>query len=86
MIAASKRTKLTPPELAKQWGIDVAKVLHWIKIGELRAINAATDRNGRSRYLIDLADLSAFEAARTVQPPMPRLRKRRSDSSIIEFF
>ena len=37
MIATSRKTKLTPPELAKQWGIDVQKVLHWVKSGELRA-------------------------------------------------
>ena len=36
MIAPSRKTKLTPPELAKQWGIDVQKVLYWIKAGELR--------------------------------------------------
>lgn len=34
------RTKLSPPELAKRWGIDPAKVIAWIHSGELRAINA----------------------------------------------
>ena len=86
MQVASRKTKLTPPELAKSWGIDVAKVLHWIKAGELRAINAATDRNGRSRYLIDVIDVQVFEAGRTVQPPTPRIRRRRADPSVIQFF
>ena len=86
MIASSKRTKLSPPQLAAAWGIDVAKVLTWIKAGELRAINAATDRNGRARYLIDQADISIFELSRAVQPPTPRIRRRRKDPSVIEFF
>lgn len=86
MSAASRKTKLTPPELAKLWGIDVQKVLHWIKSGELRAINAATDRSGRPRYLIDISDLAAFEASRAVQPPTPRIRRQRADPNVIQFF
>ena len=86
MIAAPKRTKLTPPQLAAMWGIDVAKVLHWIKSGELRAINVASDRNGRPRYAIDMADIAVFEARRAVQPPAPRIRRRRADPGVIQFF
>ena len=86
MIAASRKTKLTPPELAKLWGIDVQKVLHWIKSGELRAVNLATRRDGRPRYAIDVADIAIFEASRAVQPPAPRMHRRRVDPSIIEFF
>ena len=86
MTATSKRTKLTPPQLAAAWGIDVAKVLHWIKAGELRAINVATDRNGRPRYAIDVADIAVFEASRAVQPPAPRIRRRRADPNVIAFF
>jgi CHAT domain-containing protein len=86
MIAASKRTKLSPPQFAAQWGIDVQKVLHWIKAGELRAINLATRRDGRPRYAIDQADIAVFEASRAVQPPTPRVRRRRADPNVIEFF
>ena len=86
MIAPSHKTKLSPPQLAAQWGIDVAKVLTWIKAGELRAINAATTRTGRPRYLIDQADIATFEAGRAVQPPAPRIRRRRVDPNVIQFF
>ena len=83
----STRTKISPPELACRWGIDQAKILKWIKAGELRAINAATDRNGRARYLIDVADILVFEASRAVQPPAPHVRRRRrADPGVIEFF
>lgn len=86
MIAASRKTKISPPELAKQWGVDPAKIVHWIKTGELRAVNLATDRNGRPRYAIDIADVAIFEAARAVQPPTPWVRRRRVDPSVIQFF
>ena len=86
MIATYRKTKVTPPELARQWGIDVAKVLKWIKSGELRAVNLATTRTGRPRYAIDQADMAIFEASRAVQPPAPRVRRRKKDPSIIEFF
>jgi Uma2 family endonuclease len=80
------KTKLTPPELAKQWGVDVAKILHWVKSGELKAINIATDRNGRARYAIDVADIAIFEASRSVQPPVAWIRRRRADPNVIQYF
>lgn len=86
MIATSRKTKISPPELAKQWGVDPAKVVTWIKSGELRAINIATDRNGRPRYAIDVADVQVFEAGRSVQPPTPRVRRRRADPGVVQFF
>jgi hypothetical protein len=86
MIATFNRTKLSPPQLAARWGIDVQKVLHWIKAGELRAINVATRCDSRPRYAIDLADIALFEAARTVQPPAPRIHRRRVDPNVIQFF
>ena len=57
------RTKLTPPELARRWGVSPDKILAFIRSGELRAVNAAASPNGRPRWLIDLADLAVFEQA-----------------------
>lgn len=59
--------KLTPPQIAKQWGIAPEKVVAWIQAGELRAIDASTTRGKRPRYLIDIEDLAAFEKSRLVQ-------------------
>jgi len=83
----SSRTKLTPPELARRWGIGGDKVLTWIRNGELRAINVATRLASRPRYLIDERDVVAFESARAViaKPTIRRQRKRRS-TSVIAFF
>jgi hypothetical protein len=86
MPAIAPRKKITPPALAAQWGVDVAKILHWIRSGELRAVNLATDPNGRPRYAIDQADILAFELSRQVQPPPPRVRRRRADPAVHQFF
>jgi hypothetical protein len=86
VIAAPRKTKVSPPQLAAQWGVDVHKIIGWIRSGELRAVNLATRRDGRPRYAIDVADLAAFEAARAVTPPTPRIRRRRTDPSVIQFF
>lgn len=80
--------KITPPTLAKSWGISVDKVLAWIRSGELRAIDVSTRRGGRPRYLIDDGDIEAFEQLRAVQPiPKPkRGRRKERDDSVIEFY
>ena len=74
--------------LARRWGISPCKILAWIRSGELPAINAATNRAGRPRYLIDIADLVIFENRRSAArppPPSPR-RKRKKFEDVIEFF
>lgn len=63
-MSTISQTKLTPPELARRWKVSADKVLHWIRSGQLRAINAATDPGGKPRYLIDIADIAAFEEKR----------------------
>ncbi len=85
-----ERTKLTPPELARLWGLSRAKVVAFIRSGELQAINVANARCSRPRYLIDREDIAVFEKARRVIPDggsstAPRLRRKNS-SDIKEFF
>ncbi len=83
------RTKLTPPQIAKRFGIDVNKILGWIRSGELRAINGARKANGtKPRFLVDVADLEAFERSRQVSPPpAPAPRARRSKpSDVIQYY
>jgi len=76
-----QRKKLSPPQVAKVWGVSAAKVVGFIKSGELRATNLATDLNGRPRYVVDLDDIARFEEARQVVPqsesaPQSRLRRK----------
>lgn len=65
MSEPRRKQKLTPPEVAKLWGVSPDKVIAWIRSGELRAIDASRNRGQRPRYLIDIADLEAFENARS---------------------
>jgi hypothetical protein len=67
---------LTPPKVARRYGCTPEKVLAWIRAGELRAINIATKRGGRPRYVIDVADLAAFENMRAVVASPPSSRRR----------
>jgi excisionase family DNA binding protein len=67
MTAATKR-KMTPPEVAKLWGVSLDKITYWIASGDLRAIDASTKRGQRPRYLIDSSDLEAFEKSRAIVP------------------
>ena len=83
-----RKTKLTPPDVAKQWGVSPEKVIGWIRSGELRAFNAATRHSsGRPRYLIDSADLLAFEQRRRMQPTTRTPRRRcRPMAGVPEYF
>jgi hypothetical protein len=79
--------KITPPILAKRYGCDVKKIRTWIESGELRAFDASTKRDKKPRYLIDETDVQVFELSRQVQPPPPRVNRRRPhDPSVIQFF
>jgi excisionase family DNA binding protein len=83
----TKRTKLTPPEVAARYGVSPDKVLAWIRAGELRAVNIATRPTGKPRWLIDEADLAAFERRRTAQVvPVVTPRRRRRDTDVIPYF
>ncbi len=79
------RSKITPAQLAREWGCDVKTVRAWIRSGQLRAIDAAVRPGGRPRFLIDRADVIAFENARAVQAPGRKPRRRRTPASIIQF-
>jgi hypothetical protein len=71
------RQKITPPQLARQWGVSPDKIIGWILAGELAAIDASAKQGGRPRYLIDLDDIVAFERKRAAGPtakPAPRRR------------
>ncbi|MGA2259562.1 MAG: helix-turn-helix domain-containing protein [Thermoguttaceae bacterium] len=84
MSTSTARTKFSPPTLAARWGLDKAKIIGWIRSGELRAINAAAKRGGRPRYLIDVEDIQAFEQVREVLPACPQRRVRRNRHTIVK--
>lgn len=79
--------KLTPAEVAKDWGISVRTVFDWINSGRLRAVNVSRNpRSRRPRYRIDPADLQDFERTREVGTPKPAPQRRRNKPDVIEFY
>jgi hypothetical protein len=84
-LPLGQRQKLSPPQLARLWGVDAVKVARWIESGELRAINAATNVGGRPRYLIDRADIAAFELRRATSASVSVPRSRRQRADVKEF-
>jgi hypothetical protein len=90
MATLIEKRKLTVPQVARLWGVSSHKVIHFIRTGELKAINLAASRTNRVRYSIDLADIEAFELSRQVVPDgglstTKRLR-RRAAANVKEFF
>jgi hypothetical protein len=78
---------MTPPQIAAEYGISVDKVLCWIRAGELRAVNIATNPNGRPRWVIDQADLAAFEVRRAATPAASAARRKRQGvAGVTEYF
>jgi len=75
---AKQKQKLSTGDLSKLWGIGPDKIRRWILSGELPAINIAFSRDRRPRYLIDLADIRAFESKRAVTPVVSISRRRRT--------
>lgn len=85
----STRPKVRPSALAKRYSVSVDKILHLIHTGQLRAFDASLNHGvGRPRYLIDEADITAFEQSRAVVPPAPRAtrRRKRRDVAVREYF
>ena len=89
-VSIANRSKMTPPELARLWGVSPDKVTGWIRSGELSAIDASTKLGGRPRYLIDQGAIAAFERRRAVVPTLKYQRKNRhknrDNDDISEFY
>ena len=89
---ATERTMLTPPEIARRWGVSPETVIGWVRSGQLRAVDVSSRPGiGRPRFRIDIADLSAFENRRQVIPRgkngnNPSRRRRRKPAGVVEFF
>lgn len=83
----AQRTWLTPPEVARRYGIKAERVIAMIRAGLIRAIDVASPGSHRPRFRVHQADLIAFEHSREVKPRQKKTsRKRRSKSDVIEFF
>ncbi len=77
---------LTPPEIAKQMRVTPAKIINFIRSGELAAINVAERAGGRPRWRISQQSLDAFLASRANRRPTKVVRRRKSPLTVTEFF
>ena len=75
------RAYLSPPTIAKRYGVKPDKVLAWIATGELEAVNVAERSTGRPRWRVSPEALAAFEKRRSSKPTpvVPRRRRERTE-------
>jgi len=63
----------TPPEVARELRVEPAKIIAWIRSGELAACNITQHVGGRARWRISRVALESFLASRAnVKPPTPQ--------------
>ena len=81
------RRYLTPPELARTWGVDPSTVLALIRRGALRAFSTSPPGTRRPRWRIHPSAVAEFEAAHAAQTPVKPVRstRRRKDPSYVEY-
>ncbi len=78
---------LTVREFARRYRMGKDRVLAMVRSGALRALNLASTRCGRPRYVIMPEALLEWEQAHqaTTPPPTPR-RRRKKRTGAIDFF
>jgi excisionase family DNA binding protein len=81
-----QRAYHSPPDIAKQLGINDTKVLTWIRNGELIAIDISTVRGGRPRWRIRHEDLEAFLQKRRTTKPVSARRRQKAATSGPNYF
>jgi Helix-turn-helix domain len=69
---------LTPPQVARLFGVAPEKIVAFIRDGELQAIDMARRGSRRPRYRIAPHALQDFERQRMPHPPAPKPAPRRS--------
>jgi hypothetical protein len=86
-MTATEETYTSPPRLAEYFGVGEEKIGHWIKTGQLRAINIALRPGRRPRWRVAWSAVREFEAARAAQPAVPiqRRRRQRADGNFVQY-
>ena len=74
-------------DLVQRYHVTEHTVLAWIRSGELNAVNVGVAPGKKKpRWRITQEALDGFELARTHSPPPPRTRRKKHDTSVIEFY
>jgi hypothetical protein len=81
------RRTLTPRQFAQEIGVDVGKVLSWIRSGELTASNLSERPDQQPRWKILREDAEAFLKKRSnAAAQTPRKTRRRKSNDDYERF
>ena len=76
----------TPRPLAAFYGVAHAKVLAWLRSGDLKGVNLATTTASRPIFRIARSDFDRFWESRAICPqPQPAKRSRARSSSCKQF-
>jgi hypothetical protein len=75
--------RLTPPQVAKRYGVNPDTVRSWIASNELRAVNVAAPGSTRPRYRVEPEALAEFDLRRQTREKAPRQRRRRAKHDLI---
>jgi excisionase family DNA binding protein len=76
---------MTVREVASRFRVGRDKVRHWIKSGQLRAINTASRKCQKPRYIVLREYLAEFEATRLVAVPSKPPRYRRK-AALVDYY
>ena len=73
-------TWLSPPQIAKELGIDGGKVLAWIHSRELIAVDVSETRGGRPRWRVSREALENFLRRRSTSPTETPTRRKKAEA------
>lgn len=79
---ADQQVGLTPRELATVLRVSPDKILHWIKTGELRALNTSSAQCRKPRFVILPCHVADFEQRRLATPSPKKSRQRKKSSGV----
>jgi transposase len=76
----------TVRQIAARYRVGRAKVIGWINRRDLSAINTASVRCARPRFVVTPEALAAFERARQAGAPPTIPRRRRRATGFVDYF
>lgn len=74
IVSMAAHRYLRVASVAELFGVNVSKVIGWIRRGELRAVNIAARTSKRPRWRISSEAIEQFEHARSSVPSPPAAR------------
>jgi len=76
---------LTVREASRVLRVGTAKILAWLRSGELRGYSTATSLAGRPRFIIPGEAIAEFQKRRSAADP-PKPPRRRKRTAFVDFF